>query len=130
MWFAVKRLSLGVLLVVSASAPLLISDWRQRRSDAHRLPNVAVLQLTATAAQEDSARGIDDAFRHSGFVEGENIRIRHFNALGDLATANAIAKQVTTGDYDIVVTVTTPLLQAVANNNHGKRKHAEVQRCY
>ena len=41
-------------------------------------------------------------------MNGQNIRISHFNALGDMATANAIAKQVTNGNYEMVVTATTP----------------------
>ena len=124
MWLAVKRLSLGALLIVSAAGTLLISDWHQRRSDSRGLPHVAVFQFTATSAQDDSTKGIDDALLHAGFVDGQNIRISHFNSLGDMAIANAIAKQLTEADYDVVVTLETPLLQAVANNNKaGKTIH-------
>ncbi|HXV79476.1 MAG TPA: ABC transporter substrate-binding protein, partial [Candidatus Binatia bacterium] len=124
MWFALKRLSLGAVLIALAAATLLISDWNQRKADANRTPHMAVFQFTATAAQEESVRGIGDALRHAGFVDGRNIRISYFNALGEMATANAIAKQVTEGDYDIIVTLSTPMLQAVANNNkNGKTVH-------
>ncbi len=117
MGFAIKRLSLGLVLIVLAAAILLISDRNQRKVAASRLPHVAVFQFTSASAQDESVRGIDDTLRQAGFVNGQNIRISQFNALGDMATANAIAKQVTNGDYEMVVTVTTPILQAVANNN-------------
>ena len=124
MWFAVKRLSLGAVLIVMAAAILLISDRNQRDATADRIPHVAVFQLASAPAADESVQGIDDALHRAGFVDGQNIRISHFNALGDMATANAIAKQVTEGEYDMVVTVTTPLLQAVANNNkNGKTIH-------
>ena len=124
MVFAIKRIALGSVLIIAAATTLLISDWRQRRSNPRRLPHVAVFQFTATAAQDESAQGIDDALRHAGFVDRQNIRISHFNAVGDMATANAIAKQMTQGDYDVVVTLATPPLQAVANNNKdGKTIH-------
>jgi ABC-type uncharacterized transport system substrate-binding protein len=123
MGFAMKRLSLGIVLIVLAAAILLISDRNQRKAAANR-PHIAVFQLASASPHEESVRGIDDAFRQVGFVDGKNIRISHFNALGDMTTANAIAKQVTDGNYDMVVTVTTPLLQAVANNNKsGKTIH-------
>ena len=47
-----------------------------------------------------------------------------FNAQGDMPTGIAIAKQVTAGDYDLVITSSTPSMQAVANNNReGKVRH-------
>lgn len=124
MWSAVKRLSLGSVLILSAAAILLLSDRNQRKAAATRLPRVAVFQLASAPAADVTVQGIDDALRRAGFIDKRNIRISHFNALGDMATANAIAKQVTEGEYDMVVTVTTPLLQAVANNNRsGKTIH-------
>jgi ABC-type uncharacterized transport system substrate-binding protein len=124
MGFAIKRLSLGIVLIVLAAAILLISDRNQRKTAAGRLPHVAVFQLASASPHDESVRGIDDSLRQAGYLDGQNIRISHFNALGDMTTANAIAKQVTDGNYDMVVTVTTPLLQAVANNNKsGKTIH-------
>ena len=41
-----------------------------------------------------------------------------------MPTGIAIAKQVTGGDYDLVITSSTPSMQAVANNNReGKVRH-------
>jgi ABC-type uncharacterized transport system substrate-binding protein len=124
MWFAVKRLFLGAVLIVLAAGTLLISDRHQRKAAADRTPHVAVFQLASAPAADASVQGIDDALRQAGFLDGKTIRLNHFNALGDMATANAIAKQLTEGEYDMVVTVTTPVLQAVANNNkNGKTIH-------
>ena len=117
MGFAIRRLALGALLIVLSAAILLFSDWHQRQSNGRRLPRVAVFQFAAAGAQDETVQGLDDALSHAGLVDGKNIRISHFNALGDMATANTIAKQVTDSDYDIVITLATPVLQAVANNN-------------
>ena len=41
-----------------------------------------------------------------------------------MPTGIAIARQVTAGGYDLVITSSTPSMQAVANNNReGKVKH-------
>jgi ABC-type uncharacterized transport system substrate-binding protein len=52
-----------------------------------------------------------------GFVDGQNIQITKFNAENDRATAIAIAKDVVSRDFDLILTVSTAMLQAVANAN-------------
>src|SRR5262249_21214379 len=52
-----------------------------------------------------------------GLVDGQNISIKRFNADGDFAVANAIAEQVVTAGFDVVVTISTPSLQTVAKAN-------------
>jgi len=97
MWFTIKRLSLGTLLIVSAAATLLISDWGHRRNAAKRLRHIAIVQIASVHAIDDSVRGIVDTLKVAGFVDGRNIVIRRFNAEADMPTANTIAKQVSLG---------------------------------
>jgi ABC-type uncharacterized transport system substrate-binding protein len=73
---------------------------------------------------EDGLRGTLDALAERGFRDGERLRIERFNAQGDMPTGLAIARQITGGDYDLVITSSTPSMQAVANNNReGKVRH-------
>jgi ABC-type uncharacterized transport system substrate-binding protein len=124
MWLVIKRLSLGVFLIALASGILLFSDRQPSRASAGRVPRVALLQFAPTQALDDGVRGIVDALAESGFVEGKGITLRRFNAAGDVATNNTIAREITNGQYDLVVTVSTPAMQAVANaNKAGKTKH-------
>ena len=49
-----------------------------------------------------------------------------YNPQGDMATANAIAKEVTSGNYDLILSVSTASLQTIANANRfaaPPRKH-------
>jgi putative ABC transport system substrate-binding protein len=65
-----------------------------------------------------------DGLAATGFVDGKNISIRRYNAENDLPTANAIAKEMTSGAYDLVLTASTLSLQTVANANRaGKALH-------
>ncbi len=117
-------MSLGILLIVSAAATLLISDWGHRRNAAKRLRHIAIVQIASLHPIDESVRGIVDTLKVAGFVDGRNIVIRRFNAEADMPTANTIAKQVTDGSFHMVITVTTPILQAVANaNKAGKAMH-------
>ena len=94
MWMTVRRLSLGVSLIILSSASLLISDWHQRKSVGGKIPRVAIVQHSATAVLDEGVLGVLDGLTANGLVDGQNISIERFNADGDFAVANAIAGQV------------------------------------
>jgi ABC-type uncharacterized transport system substrate-binding protein len=117
-----QRLSLGVALIALSSAVLLMSDWGQRKgSGVARMPRVAVVQHASQSVLDEGVRGILDALAEAGFADGRNIVIERFNAQNDLPTANTIARQVTTGGYDMVITSSTLSMQTVANANKAGR---------
>ena len=117
MWLILKRLALGVALIVLVSGVLLASDWGRRRSSADRVRHLAILQHASGPAIDAGVEGMIAGLAQAGFVEGASIAIRRYNAENDMATANAIAKQITNGDYDLVLTASTISMQAVANAN-------------
>src|SRR5262249_30619670 len=53
---------------------------------------------------------------------GGTIRIRRYNAEGDAATSNTIARAIVGGDDELVITLSTPSLQAVAGANREARR--------
>jgi ABC-type uncharacterized transport system substrate-binding protein len=118
-----RHLILGFVLIVAAGSILLVSDWSQRRS-VGPLRRVALLQQASQPALDEGVEGYLDALSDRGFVNGKTIAIQRFNAENDIATANAIARQVVEGGYDLILTASTPSLQTVANANRaGKTKH-------
>jgi ABC-type uncharacterized transport system substrate-binding protein len=124
MGWVFQRLLLGFSLIVIASAVLLFSDLGQRRAGGMRVPRVAIFQCASAAVLDDGVRGIKDALAQAGYVDGRDIALRMFNAENDMPTANAIAKQITDGSFDLVFTVSTVCLQVVANaNKAGKAVH-------
>jgi ABC-type uncharacterized transport system substrate-binding protein len=124
MGFVIKRLSLGVTLIAMASAVLLLADWNRRVPAARQLPKVAILQHASQPIIDEGVHGMLDGLAARGLVDGKTIAIRRFNAENDIATANTIAKAITTGEYRMVLTATTVSLQAVANaNTAGKTMH-------
>lgn len=112
-----KRLSLSIFLILLASAVLLLSDLEQRKKSKSEMPRIAILQYSSHTFLDDGVEGIYDALKEKGFMDGENIEIRHYNSEGDLPTANTIANEITSGKFDYALTVSTPALQAVANTN-------------
>jgi len=124
MLYALKRLALGICLIALASAILLVSDAGHRVGARSPVLRVAVLQHANTPVLEEGLRGTLDALAERGYRDGDRLQIDRFNAQGDMPTGIAIARQVTGGSYDLVITSSTPSLQAVANNNRaGKVRH-------
>jgi len=124
MWFAIKRLSLGLLLIAVGSAVLLFSDVRPTGADGQSLPRIAILQQSSTLVLDDGIRGMLDALAEKGYRDGETCVVTRYNAQNDLPTANAIAREITDGRFDLVLTSSTPSLQVVANaNKAGRAKH-------
>jgi ABC-type uncharacterized transport system substrate-binding protein len=73
---------------------------------------------------EDALRGVVDGLAENGFRDGDTVELARFNAQNDAAAANAIAQEVTSGRFDLVVTLSTLSLQSVAGANRGGRvKH-------
>jgi len=126
--YAFKRLALGLLLIAAASAILLFADRRERTpasgAASARVHRIAILQHANTVVLDEGIRGLLDGLASRGFRDGDRLTIEQFNAQGDLPTGVAIARQLTAGGYDLVITSSTPSMQAVANNNRdGKTRH-------
>ena len=116
MWLIVKRLLLGLVLILLASAVLLISDWRRRDSSAdhagvNRKWKVNLLEYVNVADSEESEKGIEDGLRESGLVEGRDFEMTIRNAQGDMATLNALVDAALTARADLLMTLSTPTLQ-------------------
>lgn len=127
---SIRHLMPGILLILLASAALLLGDLGSRRSsrmimgmEPERIFRIALVQHGSTPALDKGAEGVLQELAERGYDDGARAAIRRFNAQGDSATATAIAKQVTSGVYDLIVTISTPSLQTVAAANHNGTPH-------
>jgi ABC-type uncharacterized transport system substrate-binding protein len=108
-------------LLVGASALLLFTDQAGTRRSR---PAVAVLKQVSTPVLDDAVTGMLEGLAEKGWRDGDTVTIRQFNAEGDMAQANAIAREITGGGFDMVLTSSTPSLQAVATaNERGRVMH-------
>jgi putative tryptophan/tyrosine transport system substrate-binding protein len=119
MVFAARRLILGIVLIVGASAALLLSDLGRRTTTVRDMPHVGLLQHASTMLLDEGTRGAIDGLAESGFTEGKTIVIDRFNAHGDISVGNSIAREMVNARYDLLLTMSTLSLQAVANANRG-----------
>lgn len=121
---SLRRCLLGLILIALACAALLVSDWNQRTGASGGVRKIAVFQHVSQPLLNDGVAGMLDGLAEAGFIDGKNVSITRFNAENDIATANAIARQITSGEFELVLTASTLSLQAVANANRaGRAKH-------
>ena len=130
----ITRLSLGIVLLLVGCAILLLSDLESRvtESDSKQglaqkeMPRIALVQHASIKAIEDGRVGLLAALQSRGYEDGKNIKLKIFNAEADIATANAIAKEVTGGGFDLLITLSTVSLQTVASANKTGRRTPHV----
>ncbi len=121
-----RHLALGLGLIAAASALLLFSDLGSRAKSASasssRVVSVAVLQQASQSILDQGREGMFDGLAERGWVVGKNLTVKNFNAEGDMPTAQTIGREMANGPYDLLLTVSTPSLQAVANANRATHK--------
>jgi ABC-type uncharacterized transport system substrate-binding protein len=123
-WRAIRRLALGLVLILAASAALLLSDLGHRRTGAPGDPSsgaarpagrpwqVDFIQLNHVLDVEETEQGVLAGLREAGLVDGRDYRVRMRNANGDMATVNGLIDAAITEGTDLLVTFSTPTLQA------------------
>ncbi len=121
---AIRRLSLGIVLILLVSAILLISDWNRGNTGKNKIPRVAVFQFASRPLLDEGVAGLLEGLKGRGFIPGRTIQVERFNSENDLPTANSIARAIEDGGYDLAITVSTPCMQTMASANRaGKVTH-------
>lgn len=120
MWTALKKSTLGLVLITAAAAVLLYSDLDSRRVEVHgksRTLRVALVQQISIPALDDGLAGALEGLKERGYDDGGRVVFTRYNAQGDISTGNAIAKAVTSGNFDLILSFSTVSLQTIANAN-------------
>jgi ABC-type uncharacterized transport system substrate-binding protein len=123
MWANIHRLALGLILIAAAAALLLFSDLRSRVSP-HEIATpekatvrLAILQHDSIAILDQGREGMVAGLAEQGWISGRNLDLTFYNAQGDQSIGQAIAKEMISGHFNMLLTISTVSLQAVANAN-------------
>ncbi len=130
-----KRLFLGLSLIALAAGVLLYTDRGSRNNgrgqstnpgDPVKVIRVAMVQHASIPALDDGVTGIFEGLADRGYQDGVRLEVKRYNAESDIGTANAIAKEVTSGSFDLILSASTVSLQTVANANKVGRRTTHV----
>lgn len=93
-------------------------------NESENLYQIALLQFSPIHVLENGAAGIVDGLKESGYFNGQNIKIKRFNALGDLSLLNSMSSEIVSGKFKIGITISTPAMLSLATaNKSGKLIH-------
>ncbi len=81
-----------------------------------KLTSVGIMQFVTNPFSEQSIAGILKALEDAGYRNGENISIEVKNAQGDFPTVLAITQKFKSDRKDMIISVSTPCLQAAINS--------------
>jgi len=112
-----KHTRIGILLILLVATGLLLLDLESRSTAKHKIPKVAVFKLSSRPLLDNTERGMIEGLKNNKFVDGQSIDITRYCAENDLPTANTIAQTILNEKYDMVLTISTPILQVMANAN-------------
>ena len=118
------RLWLAAFLILAASAVLLLTDRERPRvragssgtgpeaSRPSRTWKVGLAGYSDSSVMEEVVQGVRRGLKESGLVEGRDYTVTYRSAQGDIATLNALLDELNSDDTDLVLTASTPALQA------------------
>lgn len=88
----------------------------QAPAQERKMLTIGVSKIATHAALDADEKGFEAGLASVGFKEGVNIRYLRMNAEGDMAKAEAIAKQFVEQKVDLIHTIATPTTQAIVKH--------------
>ena len=80
---------------------------------------VNLLKYVEIEDSEDAERGVLAGLQASGLVEGRDYQVKGFSANGDMATVTGLVDASVTDGADLLITLSTPTLQAALSRARG-----------
>ena len=113
---ALRPFLLPVTLILLMSGLLLAMDNSGTRNVQGPV-RLAIVQPASLGAFDEALKGLNASLAKHGYTDGEKARIKYYNAQGDVPTSNDIARQVTNGSADLIISLGTLAMQSVASAN-------------
>ena len=128
LWSALKRLILGLALIVLFSLILLISDLGHRKTasaskadEGGKKFKAAIVYYAHGVTNDYCVNGLLDGLKASGFEEGKNLEIVRADAQGEMINIPAILQNYDNSDVDLIMTISTPCLAGACNTVKHKK---------
>lgn len=122
----IKQFTRPLLFLAAVSAVLLLSDLHNRKSSGgkDKITRIAVFRFNSNQIQVNLEDGLLKKLKSSDAFREGHLEIQSYCAEGDMPTANTIALNILSEKFDMVVTISTPGLQVMANaNKEGEMLH-------
>jgi putative ABC transport system substrate-binding protein len=115
-----------LLFLLAVSAILLLSDLQNRKEGFRNVEKtrIAIFRFNSNQILEDTENGLLAEIKTSEAFQKGLVKIERYCPEGDMPTANMIARNIISEKFNMVVSISTPGLQVMANaNKHGELLH-------
>jgi putative ABC transport system substrate-binding protein len=113
-----KILRAVIALLITAGILLLLDlGNRKKVTGTKAMKEIAIFKMSSRPTLDQAENGILESLTQQGFIDGKTCTIKRFSAEGDMPTANTIAQNIVSSKFDMVITISTPALQVMANAN-------------
>jgi ABC-type uncharacterized transport system substrate-binding protein len=113
-----KILRAALALLITAGILLLLDvNNRKTFSKSRDVKKIAIFKISSRKVLDEAENGVIESLTKRGYIEGKTCLLKRFSAEGDMPTANTIAQNIVSGKFDMVITISTPALQIMANAN-------------
>lgn len=114
-----RKFILPILVFLAIGSILIFPDLINRKESGNNVEKIriALFRFNSNQLQEETEKGVLSVIEASKEFKDGNIEIKRFCSEGDLPTANTIAMNIVDEKFDMVVTISTPALQVMANAN-------------
>ncbi len=127
-----KRLSIGVNLKVAKKIGITFPDNIKsigtmivnedgsvidKTAKNKKKLNLALFLFNDQKTILEVAKGVTDVFEEQKIYEKKNLSITTLNAQNEFDLAQSVSQKIITQNFDYIITLSTPALQVMANNN-------------
>jgi ABC-type uncharacterized transport system substrate-binding protein len=112
-----------LLFLVAVCTILLLSDLQNWKGATRsvKITRIAVFRFNSNQVLEETEKGLLNKIESSEDFKKGRIQIKRYCAEGDMPTANTIARNIVSEKFNMVVSISTPGLQVMANANKDGR---------
>lgn len=96
----------GESVVAEARAKPFSASYKKEPAD------IRIVMFNHTTFTEDSRNGLVEGLKRAGLREDVDFKLQEYNANGDIATLSGIMNTIAADKADLLLAVTTPVLQA------------------
>lgn len=104
-----------LLTLISLVFSIFSSPLKATNAANSSLPTVAITQIIQHGSLDEEYKGIIEALKDAGYIDGKTIKLIYQNAQGNLATANLIASNFASKKPTVAVGISTPSAQSLVN---------------
>ncbi len=101
------------IFIASIASILMLFEFFEK--EQNEFFYIGITQIVEHEALNHARRGFIDELKDLGYEEGKNVKFDFQNAGGDFSNCESIAQKFVNQNCDLILAISTPSAQAVAN---------------